>query len=72
MSAGGNPISTRMKVKHTPQLISRRHLADRWSYSVETIKRQEKAGKLPSIRIGGRVRYRLSDIERLEQEGESK
>ena len=57
---------------NSKHMITRRDVAERWSYSIETIKRLEKGGKLPSIRIGGRVRYRISDIERLEQEGESK
>jgi hypothetical protein len=49
-------------------LLSRHHLADRWGCSTETVKRREKAGILPVYRIGGLVRYRLSDVERIEQE----
>ena len=66
--AGGNPIGKSMKIKHPQQLISRREVAARWSYSTETIKRQEKAGKLPVLRLGGQARYRLADIEFIEKQ----
>jgi len=52
------------------QLLSRRALADRWQFSVETLKRRERAGLLPFLKLGRSVRYRLSDIERLEAEAE--
>ena len=48
--------------------LSRHQLADRWQCSTETVKRREKAGILPVHRLGGLVRYRLSDVERIEQE----
>jgi hypothetical protein len=48
--------------------LSRQQIAKRWQCSTETIKRREKAGILPSHRLGGLVRYRLSDVERIEQE----
>jgi hypothetical protein len=48
--------------------LSRQQIAERWQCSTETIKRREKAGILPSHRLGGLVRYRLSDVERIEQE----
>jgi len=57
-----------MDSRKTQQLISRREVAARWSYSTETIKRQEKAGKLPMLRIGGQARYRLADIEFIEKQ----
>jgi predicted site-specific integrase-resolvase len=49
-------------------MISRRNVAERWSYSIETIKRQEKAGKIPVLRLGGQARYRLADIEFIEKQ----
>jgi hypothetical protein len=59
-----------------PTLISRRHLAERWSVSLETLKRREKEGVLiPLIigaGIGAGVRYRIADIERIEKESEVK
>jgi hypothetical protein len=48
------------------RLLSRRELADRWSMSVETLKRRERCGILPFLKLGRGVRYRLSDVERLE------
>lgn len=49
--------------------LSRKQLASRWSCCVETIKRKENCGLIPAVRLGKRfVRYRLSDIERIEHE----
>jgi len=59
-----------MKKNKEPKLITRRNVAERWSYSIETIKRQEKAGKLPVLRLGGQARYRLADIEFIEKQAE--
>jgi DNA-binding transcriptional regulator PaaX len=33
-----------------------------------TLKRMERAGRLPALKIGRSVRYRLADIERIEAE----
>ena len=52
------------------RLLSRRELADRWSMSVETLKRRERCGILPFLKLGRGVRYRLSDIEQIEAEAE--
>jgi hypothetical protein len=44
-------------------------LARRWRVSVETLKRRERARILRPIRLDGRVvRYRWSDIPRMEDE----
>ena len=51
-----NPIQT---------MLSRRCLSGRWNLSVETLKRREKAGILPFLKLGRGVRYRLADIERI-------
>jgi hypothetical protein len=53
-----------------PILISRKKLAERWSLSIETLKRREKAGILTALKMGRGVRYRLQDIERIEQQAE--
>lgn len=53
-----------------PTMLSRRHLAERWSISRETLKRREKAGILIPLKLGRGVRYRLADIERIEQQAE--
>tara|TARA_R110002096_G_scaffold24760_41_gene78144 strand:+ start:4688 stop:4870 length:183 start_codon:yes stop_codon:yes gene_type:complete len=52
--------------------ITRKQLAARWSCSIETIKRKERSGLLNPIKFGQRfVRYRLSDIEQIEQEAQA-
>jgi hypothetical protein len=38
--------------------------------SVETLKRRERCGLLPFLKLGRGVRYRLSDIEQIEAEAE--
>jgi hypothetical protein len=51
------------------RLLDRAAVAKRWGCSVQTIKRLE-GEVLKLIRIGGRVRFRLSDILCSEREGE--
>jgi hypothetical protein len=52
-------------------LLSRKQVADRWSVSLETIKRREAAGVLQPLRFSARqVRYRLSDVVTAEQSAE--
>ncbi|RYZ74613.1 MAG: hypothetical protein EOP09_00135 [Proteobacteria bacterium] len=56
------------------QHLTRKELARRWNCSVETIKRKEKSQRNPVIplKMGERfLRYRLSDIERIEREAEA-
>ena len=52
------------------QMLSRRHLAARWAVSTETLKRREKAGTIPFLKLGKAVRYRLADIELIEAQAE--
>ena len=59
--------NTNSELLHT---LSRQKLAARWECSTETIKRREKAGILPCLRLGGLVRYKLVDVERIEQQAE--
>jgi hypothetical protein len=58
------------KLNTKEQMLSRRHLADRWALSKETLKRREKAGLLPFLKLGRDVRYRLADIELIEAQAE--
>jgi hypothetical protein len=51
-------------------LLSRRQLADRWQLSTETLKRRERCGTLPFLKLGRGVRYRISDVESLEADAE--
>lgn len=51
------------------QFLSRAQLAKRWSCSNETIKRRTAAGILKPLRFNQRfLRYRLSDVVRIEDE----
>jgi DNA-binding transcriptional regulator YhcF (GntR family) len=51
-------------------LLTRRELAGRWKVSTETIKRRERTKILRPVRLDGRiVRYRMSDVLRIEREG---
>lgn len=63
-----------MNVSSTPdnteRFLTRRGLADRWQLSTETLKRRERCGLLPFLKLGRGVRYRLDDIEHLEAEAE--
>jgi hypothetical protein len=53
-------------------LLSRKQVARRWGCSTETVKRRERAGILRSVRFNGRnIRYRLVDVERVEQQAEN-
>jgi hypothetical protein len=51
------------------RLLDRASLAERWDCSTESLKRLQSTILRP-IKIGGRIRYRLSDILRAEREGE--
>jgi hypothetical protein len=52
------------------RLVTRRELSDLWKLSVETLKRRERSGLLPCLKLGRGVRYRLSDVEHLEADAE--
>jgi len=54
------------------QLVTRRELSGRWKLSVETLKRRERCGVLPFLKLGRGVRYRLADVEQLEAGAEVK
>jgi len=49
-------------------LLTRLDLCERWRTSRETLKRRERRGILPFLKLGRQVRYRLSDIEQIENE----
>ena len=52
------------------KLLTRLELARRWKVSIETLKRRERARILRPVRLDGRViRYRVSDVLRIEEEG---
>jgi hypothetical protein len=51
-------------------LLTRKELSDRWQLSTETLKRRERCGVLPFLKLGRGVRYRISDVETLEADAE--
>ena len=52
------------------QLLSRKRVASRWTCSPATVKRRDREGVLHPIRFNQRlIRYALSEIIRVEQEG---
>jgi hypothetical protein len=62
-----NHARSRRKKEPLAQLLSRSDLANRWGVTIETLRRREKAGKLPFLRMGRRVKYLSEDIERIER-----
>ena len=57
--------SQRTRVRHLNQI----ELAERWNISKRTLERWRWIGEGPAyLKIGGRVVYRLEDIERYEAE----
>jgi hypothetical protein len=52
------------------RLLTRKGLSDRWQISIETLKRRERAGLLPFLKLGRGVRYHLADVEHLEADAE--
>ena len=52
------------------RLLSRSDLRDRWACSLETLKRRERDGLLRPLKLGAKVKYRLSDVIEVEREAE--
>jgi hypothetical protein len=52
------------------QLLTRRQLCERWQVSKELIKRREKEGLLPVLKLGRDARYRLADILAIEDDAQ--
>ena len=48
----------------------RADLRERWACSLETLKRRERDGLLRPLKLGAKVKYRLSDIVEAEHEAE--
>ena len=63
MNIGSSPETTE-------RFLTRKALADRWQLSTETLKRRERCGFLPFLKLGRGVRYRLADVEHLEADAE--
>ena len=53
----------------TTRHLSQKELAERWGLSPRTLERWRWIGKgVPYLKLGGRVVYRLEDVERFEAE----
>jgi len=53
------------------ELLTRSELARRWKVSIETLKRRERTKVLQPVRLDGRIiRYWMSDVLRVEEEGQ--
>jgi len=51
------------------QYLSEKHLAKRWGISFRTLQRWRWKGTGPPyVKIGGRIRYRLDNITKFEEE----
>jgi hypothetical protein len=58
-----------MRMKASPVRFNQRDLARRWSLSERTLERWRWLGQGPRfLKLGGRVAYRLEDIEAFEAE----
>lgn len=55
-------------IESVTQMFTRRTLSGRWAKSTMSLKRMEKSGQLPFLKIGRDVRYRPEDIEKIERE----
>ena len=56
-------------MKASPACLNQRDLARRWSMSERTLERWRWLGQGPQfLKLGGRVAYRLEDIEAFEAE----
>lgn len=53
----------------TPSMMRAADVARRLSCHVSTVHRLARSGQLPAVRIGGMVRFKVADVERLEAEG---
>lgn len=60
---------TRGDQEVTPILVDARRAAQLLSVSTRTLDRWRKAGKVPSLQLGGVRRYRVSDLHRFAEQG---
>ena len=51
------------------RLLTAEELASRWQVPVSQVYRLARAGKLPVVRLGRYVRFRLADVEEFEAAG---
>lgn len=53
-----------------PQLMSKAEVASRLSISISKVERLAQSGELPIVRIGGAVRFKETDVLRLQTENQ--
>lgn len=63
-------MATSNKRLELNNLVDRKELSVLWGCHVNTLKRYEKKGILPHLKIGGRVLYRAEEIQKAEKDGE--
>ena len=51
------------------KLLSLDGLAERWGVSTHTLRRLESRGEIPSVRVGGQIRFSPKAIEAFEEKG---
>lgn len=60
-AVGEDPLANKL-TQQQPVLLTRKEASDLLKVSPVTLWKWEKLGKLKSVRLNSRVRYRLSDI----------
>ena len=50
--------------RHEEKLLTARELAERLGVPESWVRTEERAGRIPSVRLGKYVRFKLSDVER--------
>ena len=60
-------IDTTTTVADAPVFLTGPQLCQRWAFNPRKLWCLRKAGKLKAFRIGGSIRYRISEVEALEE-----
>ena len=51
--------------------LTREDLALRWKCSKETLKRRQRSGILPALKLGRLIRYKMEDVQAVERSEEN-
>lgn len=62
-------IIARTNYSKKDRYLTRRQLSELLSVDLSTLHRWSKAGRLPSYRMGGKIYYKYSDLEREMKKG---
>ncbi len=63
------PFSFSQEVKMEEKLLTAKEVADKLGLKLSTIYRWRWARRIPCVKVGAALRFRLSDIDRLIKEG---